>query len=197
MVLSSPTGFRLARGCRGLYHRRMAVLASMLLLPLAPYVRAEVPDDATVIESFAGFKASHLHASWQEAGAQIDAQPQQLRVKAKSFGGAYKYLGGKGQSPDLSKHAELVLEVTVDEKSSAGDGRVRFLVMLEDRDGTVLKYSSPGHGEGEQTVRWALAEPSSLGEAGKTAGFDYSDVQAINVFIDPAGGAFEATFHDL
>ncbi|MEO0515553.1 MAG: alpha/beta hydrolase [Planctomycetota bacterium] len=180
-----------------------SLFAAVMLIPLlgvaatASASDESAADSAVTIASFEHFEPTHLHASWGEESAELEAAQDAYRVKAKSFGGAYKYLGGGGQTPDVSSVQTLELEITVDEASSSGAGTLRFLVMLEDRDGTVHKYSSPGHGVGREKIRWNLNEPSSLGEPGETPGFNFSDIQAINFFVDPAGGTFEATFHQL
>ena len=118
-------------------------------------------------------------------------------MTATNFGGAYRYLGGPGTIPSIAAMQSLVLDVTVDAQSN-GPAGIGFLVLVEDRDGTVNTYSRFGIREGTHQIKWSLASPASTSTPGSTPGLDFSDIKSINIHIDPGGpNSYTVRFNDL
>ena len=153
---------------------------------------------ATTITDFSYWSPSSAYGSWAaESSPKMRSGEQDWSITSTGFGGVYKYLGSGRQAVNLSDATDLKLELILQSQSNGTKG-IGFFVFLEDRDGTVYKYSRFGVQAGQQTLAWNLKTPSSLGDAGTVAGFDFSDVQAINLVID-AGGAnhYEVSYQNL
>ncbi len=152
----------------------------------------------TTISDFVYFSPGSTYGSWAPGGdVQLQSEATEYRVRSTDFGGAYKYLGSMGMAPNASDANQLSLSLTVNSQSNGGSG-IGFLVLLEDRDGTVYQYSRFGVQTGPQTLVWDLRTPSSIGKAGEVDGFDFSDIQAFNLQIDPGGAnSYDVSYREL
>lgn len=152
----------------------------------------------TTISDFSNFSPGSTYGSWAPDGvAEMQSGANEYQVVSTNFGGAYKYLGSSEIAPDLSDDNQLSLSVAVNSQDNGNRG-IGFLVLLEDRDGTVYKYSRFGVQDGPQTLIWNLHNPSSIGKEGAVPGFDFSDIQSINLQVDPGGAnSYDVSFQEL
>lgn len=142
---------------------------------------------AVTVTDFSNWMPDSTYGNWaSEKGSALTSGPDAFRVVASNFGGVYKYLGVTGAPINLEDLDALRLNVTVHSQSNREAG-IGFLVLLEDADGTVHRYSRFGVQSGAQTIHWALDHPSKEEAAGMSAGLDLSRIQAMNLQIDPGG----------
>jgi acetyl esterase/lipase len=153
----------------------------------------------TVITDFNYWSpGSTPYAYWApDKSPTITSGADSFNVAADGFGGAYGYLGDARTAPNLSAEDTLQLDVTVNSQAN-GDKGIGFIVFLEDRDGTVYKYSKFGNRNGNHLLQWNLNEPSTTGNVGTIAGIELSDIKAINILVDSGGvNAYDVSFNQL
>ena len=169
-----------------------------LVTSILIWVAAGTASAAVTITDFNYWTPGSSYGSWApDQGATLGSEADRFNVSATNFGGAYKYLGATGAAPNITGQSTLSLSVTVNSQSN-GDAGIGFLILLEDVDGTVHRYSRFGVREGEHTLTWAVDTPSSVGEAGSVPGFDVSHIQGVNIQIDPGGAnSYNVSFRML
>lgn len=167
-------------------------------LPLFSVLFISTLAGAVTISDFSDWVADSTYGSWAPGqAAELDSGGDAFRVAATDFGGAYKYLGATGVLPNIGGLNDLSLALTVHSQSNGGAG-IGFLVLLEDRDGTVYGYTRFGLQEGSHTLHWLVDMPSKEVEPGTVAGLDSSAIKAINLQIDPGGANdYDVSFTSL
>jgi hypothetical protein len=146
------------------------------------------------VSSFDNVYMAGQYGSW--AGQTPTSTASNWQITATSgFGGAYNFI-----SPAISTttNRTLTLNVTLTAPAAA-NGQLGPIVVLEDGDGTQLRYAWYGQSPGTNLVLTSLLSAGVLAQAGSTPGFDASSITAFHIQVDPSGysGAYTASFNDI
>ena len=144
-----------------------------------------------VVSAFDNTVLSGLYGSWT---AQTPT-PTNLQVTATGWGG-----GWSAVTPNINTTSNKTLQLNVTLTApAAANGKLGPIVVLEDGDGTQLKYAWYGQTPGTNLVLSSVLSGGTIAVAGSVAGFDFSTIKYYNLQLDPSSyaGSYTVAWNDL
>lgn len=145
------------------------------------------------ISSFDNFFMDGVYVNWQSANEISGANSWQMT--ATGFGGGFANI-----TPDLSTASNRTLQLTLTLAAPpAAAGKLGPLAILEDADGTQLRYAWFGQSPGTNLVLTSALSAGVNVQAGTIAGFDYNNVSYFHLQLDPSSyaGSYDFIAQDL
>jgi hypothetical protein len=146
------------------------------------------------VSSFDNYYMAGQYGSWSGQTPTSTASNWQITATS-GFGGAYNFIT---PAINTTTNRTLTLNVTLTAPAAA-NGLLGPIVVLEDADGTQLRYAWYGQSPGTNLVLTSVLGAGVLAQAGTTPGFDASSITAFHIQVDPSsyGGAYTAAFNDI
>jgi hypothetical protein len=133
------------------------------------------------------------YVNWNVNNEQVG--PDSLSMTASGFGGGYH-----GVIPNINTDSNKTLRLNVTLTAPpAANGQLGPIVVLQDGDGTQLRYAWYGQNPATNLVLTAPLNSGVIAQAGSTAGFDFSTISFFHVQVDPSGyaGSYTVSFNNL
>ena len=145
-------------------------------------------NECAVISSFDN-TTLNLGAGWT---SQVST-PSNIQITATGFGDGWNVC-----SVNTDSNATLTLNVTL-AATAAANGKLGPIVVLEDGDGTQLRYTFYGQNPSTNLVLTSALSAGSQVAAGSTPGFNFSTISFFHVQLDPSSyaGSYTVSWNNL
>jgi len=146
-------------------------------------------NECAVISSFDNTSLNAGTANWT---SQIST-PSNIQITATGFGDGWNVC-----SANTDSNATLTLNVTL-AATAAANGKLGPIVVLEDGDGTQLRYTFYGQNPSTNLVLISALSAGSQVAPGSTSGFNFSTISFFHVQLDPSSyaGSYTVSWNNL
>jgi uncharacterized ParB-like nuclease family protein len=143
------------------------------------------------VSTFDNVGLSGLYGNWTTQ----TPTPTNLQVTATGWGGGYA-----GIVPSISTTSNKTLQLNVTlAATAAANGKLGPIVVLEDGDGTQIRFAWYGQTPANNLVLTNALSAGTIVQGGTLAGFDFSSIKYFQLQLDPGGyaGSYTAAWNDL
>ncbi|MDB6123886.1 MAG: hypothetical protein JWQ71_2879 [Pedosphaera sp.] len=144
-----------------------------------------------VVSTFDNVSLSGTYGNWTTQTPTANS----LQVTASGYGGGYR-----GITPIINTTSDKTLQLNVTLTAPSGAiGKLGPLVILEDGDGTQLRYAWYGQNPGTNLVLTSALSAGAVVQAGSVNGFDFSNISFFHIQLDPStySGSYTVAWNDI
>ncbi|EEF60603.1 hypothetical protein [Pedosphaera parvula] len=144
-----------------------------------------------VVSSFDNLSLSGTYGNWTTQTPTANS----LQITASGFGGGFR-----GVTPAINTTSDKTLQLNVTLTAPSGaNGTLGPIVVLEDGDGTQLRYTWYGQNPGTNLVLTSALNAGVVAQAGSVPGFDFSTISFFHIQLDPStySGSYTVAWNDL